>query len=347
MELAQYAGIEALASDFDHIIAMAKGFEDLHEEIPGTSEASTGEAAYVKGVLHLHEIDLEQTAGTEGFLNAVKRGAGKIKEWILALIRAIRNWLKGDQDKKYEEAKKELKEEENKTDNGDKLVASAMDILSSPAVARPLQRVEKEVKDDIISSIKEHTAELREEGKFSIKDGNKESFHNTEINKVAELIARLLKSVLVNATEIARIDPTGETRDLLGLGKWNFKDGSTANKIFLFERDVQENFFKRIDIVIRDTEYKEEDLQTAVKNLEKLNSDSSIPDNKLSRAAAVVKEMTAIVSKQKDMIISINSRAATGYKNAGTGLVKTALLKVIKQTDEHTAKYIQDAINSL
>lgn len=347
-----YAGMESLVGDFDHIITLTKGFEDLHEDIKGNSE-SQDDALYTDTVLKLNDIDLTSVVGEEGFLDSIKRGAGKIKEWIMNLIRSIRSWLKGDADKKYEEAKKDLAKTDAGEGPSEKVVAEkALDIIKEdPKVSAPLRRMPESVKSQIRDAITDFgkgvNGDTKEKGSFTISDPNKSSFYNTAVNRMSEMVARLLRTVQVHTKEIARIDPNGEARKELGLNNWDFNDEQTARKIFLFDREVQSNFIKRVGFIIEDTDLKEGDLNTAIKNLERLNNEAKLPDNQLSRCAAVVKEMTAIVAKMKDMVISINSRAHQEMMTLAGGVVRDALAQVQKDSDEATAKYIKQAMDAL
>lgn len=81
--------------DLEHYSAIISGCESIQQRINHGAELDyNGRYAYT--VLKLHAQDAGHIAGTEGFLDAVKRGATNIYEWIKKLIATIRSWLIGN-----------------------------------------------------------------------------------------------------------------------------------------------------------------------------------------------------------------------------------------------------------
>lgn len=81
-------------SDIEHFSNMVTGCESLNAHFYNKEVAGT-EAHYAFSVLKLHAADAGHVAGTEGFLDAVKKGAKKGKEWLLQLIQYIKDFIKG------------------------------------------------------------------------------------------------------------------------------------------------------------------------------------------------------------------------------------------------------------
>lgn len=67
--------------------------------ISGCESFSAGgrgpEAAYAVTVLKLHAQDAGLVAGTEGFAEAVRKGASNTKDWIIKFIKALRDFFTG------------------------------------------------------------------------------------------------------------------------------------------------------------------------------------------------------------------------------------------------------------
>lgn len=75
-------------SDIEHFATMVSGCESLTNGNPKSAEAG-----YALTVLKLHANDAGLYVGQEGFLDHVKKGAGNVKQWIIALVKAIKEYL--------------------------------------------------------------------------------------------------------------------------------------------------------------------------------------------------------------------------------------------------------------
>lgn len=99
-------------SDIEHASNMINGCESL------ISGIKTPDAAYAFTVLKLHATDAGFVDGQEGFLDAVKAGAKKGKEWLIKLIQYIKDFIKGisrddrERIKTIDELSKKIKWEE-------------------------------------------------------------------------------------------------------------------------------------------------------------------------------------------------------------------------------------------
>ncbi|EBY9764047.1 hypothetical protein D5W64_13115 [Salmonella enterica subsp. enterica serovar Saintpaul] len=109
-------------SDIDHCLNMIQGCESL---IQGDTQAPN--TVYALTVLKLHASDMGLHAGQEGFMDEIKKGAKNIAEWIIKMIKAIKDYLTST-DRKMAEAKKALsqlktdiakKSKESKADEGE------------------------------------------------------------------------------------------------------------------------------------------------------------------------------------------------------------------------------------
>lgn len=100
-------------SDIEHASNMINGCESL------ISGNKTPDATYAFAVLKLHASDAGFIDGQEGFLDAVKAGAKKGKEWLIKLIQYIKDFIKGisrddrERIKTIDELSKKIKWEEH------------------------------------------------------------------------------------------------------------------------------------------------------------------------------------------------------------------------------------------
>lgn len=83
-------------NDVEHYATMLAGCESIN-----TGNYKAEDAVYATTVLKMHANDAGLFAGQEGFLDAIKSGAKKTKDWIAALIKSITDWLSN----KYRDAK--------------------------------------------------------------------------------------------------------------------------------------------------------------------------------------------------------------------------------------------------
>lgn len=81
-------------SDVQHFGTILSGCEAF-----SNGKGGSPDAVYALTVFRLHANDQGLVAGQEGFMDAVKKGAGNIKEWIKKLIQAIRDYFKSKEGK--------------------------------------------------------------------------------------------------------------------------------------------------------------------------------------------------------------------------------------------------------
>lgn len=84
-------------SDVEHFSTILSGCEAF-----SNGDTRSPDAVYALTVLQLHANDAGIHAGQEGFMDAIKKGAKKTKQWILDLVKAVRAWLR----EKYKSAVK-------------------------------------------------------------------------------------------------------------------------------------------------------------------------------------------------------------------------------------------------
>lgn len=104
-------------SEIEHLTTMISGCESISNHIK-TGCGLSQDGQYALAVVQLHVNDAGHVAGTEGFMDAIKTGAKKGKEWLLKLIQYIKDLIKGisrddrDRIKTIDELTKKIKWEE-------------------------------------------------------------------------------------------------------------------------------------------------------------------------------------------------------------------------------------------
>lgn len=102
-----------MIEDIEHYAKIISGCESINLRMAGGPKL-TEDGRYAQTVLCLHAEDAGLYAGQEGFFEKVKEGAKNIKDWIIKLIKAIRDWIKGSQVQNVEKQDKALKEAESR-----------------------------------------------------------------------------------------------------------------------------------------------------------------------------------------------------------------------------------------
>lgn len=77
-----------MSSDITHMLTMINGCESINN-----GDYKSPDSVYASSVLQLHLNDLGQHAGQEGFLEAVKKSAKNIKDFVMRIIKIITDAL--------------------------------------------------------------------------------------------------------------------------------------------------------------------------------------------------------------------------------------------------------------
>lgn len=109
--------------EVEHFGTMLSGCESIN-----SGNALTADGQYAFAVLKVHANDAGLYAGNEGFLDAIKRGANNVYEWIKKMIRAIRDWIRGT---KVDQEVRKMEELAKATESPDSQVAAIkrMDVI--------------------------------------------------------------------------------------------------------------------------------------------------------------------------------------------------------------------------
>lgn len=87
--------MQHLLDDVEHFAKIVSGCESINNLVNNGVALDTN-GRYAQSVLRLHaQDDLGSIAGNESLLSGIKKGAKKVKEWILELIKAIKNYVTG------------------------------------------------------------------------------------------------------------------------------------------------------------------------------------------------------------------------------------------------------------
>uniref|UniRef100_A0AAU8L0H6 Uncharacterized protein n=1 Tax=Pantoea phage Survivor TaxID=3232176 RepID=A0AAU8L0H6_9CAUD len=92
--------MEQTLQDINHYARIISGCESINY-VSNNGGQLTDDGRYAQSVLRLHAQDeFGALAGNESILSGIKKGAKKLKEWIVALIKAVKDFITGSQKKK-------------------------------------------------------------------------------------------------------------------------------------------------------------------------------------------------------------------------------------------------------
>lgn len=347
----QYSSV---ISDFNHTAKMLSGFESLVVEVEEKTQLSP-ESRYVDSVMKLYDIDLETLAGSEGFLDSVKKGARKVYEWIKDLITKIRDFFfRGKRRKAADVVAADLgksisklntllvleKAEEKAEGKASTLVNNFSDLDEEQT---------KKIQETIESQrrIREARARISVDEKGFISDAIKEVVNDEDIkekvtitldktaNRIYYTAESSIKQVLTNLKNIERVDPEGKSIAALGL-KSAFNTGSEIKLVEKIMGDVDvanvDNITSLATRVVQARTKALNVLELATKGLEKANETvNDDPQNELkdilSRMMTIVGNLTDIANAYDIAVINMDSQLIRGLEAATDKVVKVAISK--------------------
>ena len=345
----------ARLAGFEHEAEMLTGYDELATAV-SEGQALSPEATYTYSVLKLHaQDDGVQVSGQEGFLDSVKRGATKVYEWIMALIRSIRDWLFGKPRQVAQEKQEEVIE---LAKTYDEITASPEAIASKP--------IEKIVEETPLPPVKQQKvkaaiARIPREDKVVIQEQMRTtSALDAEIDDrklVKEMLQRLttrLDAVKNNVDEISRIDPDANLSDELGIKYFLtiYGKGGVDNVTGFFRNGGAEGMLSISRKVLELSNDLEKNFADATKKLEKIAQDTKAgtdqaANRKASRGAAILKEMGEAAAKLRDFIMTLDSQLQITAAKIQTAAIRNALIKAMPEVSESSAKYMQQAMDEL
>lgn len=121
------------SEEIDHYARIIMGCESINSVFANGGKL-TEDGRYAQAVLKLHVEDAGDIAGTESFLDSFKKGAENVKEWIVKLVKAIRDFVTGKKKERPEPPKPSgtPKEESgsSKTKSGEKYVTPINSLIA-------------------------------------------------------------------------------------------------------------------------------------------------------------------------------------------------------------------------
>lgn len=348
-----------LGSELVSVCSLTNGMNELAFREDVTAEL-TADAVFANTVLVLNDVDLPSLAGQEGFWDGVRKGATKVYEWIKQLIRTFKEWFNGKSKRQYEDAKKNL--EKDGVDINEAVKVLVMEkVKSTPSPSR--DKLETTLASKVYEEAKRrvdtpdmNVIKIMLNGKLlaAEESGKIES----EINKGYELISAKVKShisaINTQFAELKRIDPTGETQTKLGVykGMENAFNSILAIDNWPATGDDTKKLKALTKALITDSDIAQSSAARATVEVDKLNEKAKgNPDQEvqssLSRAVSVMKIVTEIAARYRDLVISIDSAA---YKVAGSIIddaIRATFKDAMSEVSERTADYIARAMDDL
>lgn len=349
---------------FEHEAEMLNGYNELVECVENGLELTAG-AAYANSVLNVQAADENViVAGQEGFLDSVKRGANKVYEWIMSMLRAIKEWLFG-------KPRKVTQEKQNEVDDLSKLydeLTASIESLKTGPIEKVIAEIKVDPKERLesykqVQRARDNVRRLAQEDKAIIENELKEQsaeelgIEITDRRLVKEMLERFttrLDSIKHNVDEISRIDPDQTLSDELGIKIFmiQYGKGGVDNVTGFFRTGGAESMNAIARKVINLSNDLENEFAKASKKLEKIAEEAKggtdqAANRKASRAAAIIKEMGEAAAKMRDLILTLDAQLLKTCAKIQTGSVRSAMMKAMPKVSELSQKYLQQAIDEL
>ena len=331
----------ARLAGFEHESEMLTGYDELAACVE-TGTALTPDAVYAHSVLKLHAQDEgASVSGQEGFLDAIKRGASKVYEWIKALIKAIKEWLFGGKKKDYDEAKKSIEKDGDLVEEVKKLGGKGIDgVIHQDNVKLVVKQLPPDVKVGIDNAIKE---EVR-------KPTFLETLKNVRSGLVDQLTTISLRQLdmIGNAiTEIKRLDPNGESLKKLEVAHI-YRSGDELQAAVdrireIMGRVTDDGLPKMIKEIITITDNVYVAMLEGTSSLAKLNERAKghqDEERSLARTANVLNHIGTVSNALRNMVITIDSQLEKAIAAAKNDLVKNAMRNAKEETWATSVDYI-------
>lgn len=163
-----------IQAELQHFSTILTGCESINSVMANGGKLSY-EGRYAQTVLRLHAEDAGLVAGTEGFLDSIKKGAQNTKQWIMKILAAIKEWSTKVLAKMISAIKRTGRDQNFEVNEE----ASITILTSLKSVLRFYKDVEKNVYDNDTILTKSDVSSMISKVEIVIKeldkDGNKSS----------------------------------------------------------------------------------------------------------------------------------------------------------------------------
>lgn len=317
-------------SDVEHFATMVSGCESLTNGNPKASDAR-----YALTVLQLHAGDAGLYSGQEGFLDHIKAGAKNTKDWILKLLKAIRDFFFGRNRNKIRKLATDTEE-----------AAKLLEKDSTEAIVPPsvpeIVKINKQITGSDLwgnAVMKSYNA-LSEEEKKEAAEKIEKAVSEQNLDELGKNAVDMLKTKL-NA-KLPRMQSLGNTIN---------EFGSDVSKAFSKSGD---DITLDLTGMVRESEKELVDgIETAIKELKISNLSSTIKWF-MKIAEEYTKDLDVILVKSKQMVEKTDDSVAHGriklVTNAYSELIKAyqdliiicnhVLVKAIGKTQDKVIKEI-------
>lgn len=346
-----------LNSEFDNTCSITNGMVELVESINKETEM-TPNACFANTVLVLDDVDLPSLAGQESFWDGVKKGTTKVYEWIKQLIKTFREWFNGKSKRQYDEASKRVEKDFGDTE---KVMEAAIKIIMTDA-PRPVKDVTPAVQPKYTAMLRRldgpDAVKVKEKFKEVILEAEEAGKIDKSLDEAFEAIySKVKNSLSAIATQIKELDRIDETREAsksIGVSTSFSSDISTIDSFIANTTTLSSD--KRLKGLAKSIVTNANIAQTmsarAAVEVEKMNNKAmGNPDqgvqSKLSRAVSVMKIVTEIAARYRDLVIDMDTAMLrAGGKIADTAL-RNALIESMSEVSERSAEYMQRAMDEL
>ncbi|QBZ70619.1 hypothetical protein pETSU_038 [Edwardsiella phage pEt-SU] len=338
--------------DLVHYGNMLAGCESINDVLANGGKLSY-EGRYAQTVLSLHAQDAGFVAGTEGFVENVKAGAGKAIKWIMDLLKSIRDFFFGSHEEQVKKAGANAEKAADIIANPNKLfgagITQSLDIQANFTVSKSAAETAKKQFNALSPEAKK---EAEEEFKAKAKENSLNETGQATVDKIKAAITTGATALKRPASEIARLNAMedGGLSNRLGLGDGNAYETIIGDILGDIKGLKVSTISNTVKYLIKVADGANTDLKDAVKELEGLTkkigeTGNQADQRKLSRAGMIVNELAKIVKGTQQLVITVNNALTQAIRSEQDKVVAAILRKnkitvagVLNKDDDSEAK---------
>lgn len=315
-------------SDIEHFATVLSGCESIN-----TGDRSSDDARYAFAVLKLHATDFSAHAGQEGFLDQVKKTAGNTKEWLIKLIKSIREFFFGNNTSKFKKAKSEteavVKDIEKIDSHPEAVIGKSVPEL----IKNNAELAGKSGWPELSAVYNKLTPDEKKDAEDKLQKALAEDKLNQAGEQAVSKIQSRLNSIAGSITAAANTiyefgkgkDKENITFELNGLSKESEKDLIDEVKISIKNLKVS-NLASTVKWIITIADSYTKDLEVITRNADDLIKKTE-QQHVISSIGIISNAYAKVIKGYQDMVIAINAICRAEIGKTQDALIRAILSK--------------------
>jgi hypothetical protein len=318
-------------SDIEHFATVLSGCESIN-----SGDRISDNARYAFGVLKLHATDFSAHAGQEGFLDQVKKTAGNTKEWLIKLIKAIKEFFFGSNVQKFRKAKSEteviVKDIEKIGSNPEAVIGKTVPEL----IKNNAELAGKSGWPELTTAYNQLTADEKKDAEDKLQKALAEDKLNQAgeqaVSKIKSRLNSIATSITAAANTIYDFSKGKEhiTYELNGLSKDSEK--SLIDEVLVAIKHLKvSNLASTVKWIINIADSYSKDLEIITRKADDLIKKTD-QQHIISSIGVISNAYAKVIKGYQDMVIAINAICRSEIGKTQDALIRSILTKHARNT---------------